>query len=478
MRCIPTLCLLILMCGAAAAQCTRARLEGPGPSSGFGFTVALEGELALVGAPNAATAHLYDARTGTELFQLDAGLGGATGFGRAVGLAGDRAVVSAPKLPAHGVFHLFEIPSGAYLGEIEAPSLPAATGLGQSVALDANRLVAGASNKDGWRGAAYLFDLATPGRWIELTSSQPVAYGVFGNDVDLAGDRVVVSASGENAVYVFDAITGAELHRLTAAGACAEGFGFRVSAHGDQVLVTCSLGSDVYLFDMNSGALLGTYPVPGIGSRSAALTADYLMVASIIPEAIQVIDRTTGLVTRELRPDADEWAGFGWEMAASGEQVLAAGPFWDWAGSGGAAFLIDLCEPMGSSYCGPAAPNSTGLPARIQAAGLDAADADYGFLSATQMPTNRKGYFLASRTQGFVSGPGGSSGNLCLAGGVVRLLPAVLNTGPDGAFQREIDLDGLSVLAGETWNFQAWFRDGPPWSGGSNFTDGVSVVFL
>jgi hypothetical protein len=33
-----------------------------------------------------------------------------------------------------------------------------------------------------------------------------------------------------------------------------------------------------------------------------------------------------------------------------------------------------------------------------------------------------------------------------------------------------------SILAGETWNFQAWYRDLNP-TNTSNFTDGLSVTF-
>ena len=35
----------------------------------------------------------------------------------------------------------------------------------------------------------------------------------------------------------------------------------------------------------------------------------------------------------------------------------------------------------------------------------------------------------------------------------------------------------VAVQAGETWNFQCWYRDKNPGTT-SNFTDGVSVLFL
>ena len=36
----------------------------------------------------------------------------------------------------------------------------------------------------------------------------------------------------------------------------------------------------------------------------------------------------------------------------------------------------------------------------------------------------------------------------------------------------------VSALAGEDWNYQAWFRDTVAGSATSNFTDGLEIVFL
>ncbi len=53
-------------------------------------------------------------------------------------------------------------------------------------------------------------------------------------------------------------------------------------------------------------------------------------------------------------------------------------------------------------------------------------------------------------------------------------------SGPTGSLQ--VDLNAIPVnppqpaLAGETWNFQCWFRDNNP-ALTSNFTDGLSVTF-
>ena len=104
-------------------------------------------------------------------------------------------------------------------------------------------------------------------------------------------------------------------------------------------------------------------------------------------------------------------------------------------------------------------------------------------LHATRLPTNQFGYFLNSRAWGFTPLAGGGQGNLCLADDIGRFNRSPQNSGPQGRFQLTIDLNAMptpsaavAVLAGETWRFQAWYRDVNP-GPTSNFTDAISIVF-
>ncbi len=139
------------------------------------------------------------------------------------------------------------------------------------------------------------------------------------------------------------------------------------------------------------------------------------------------------------------------------------------------------CGSLGQNYCGPAVLNSTGTPATITARGSDhVADNDLQ-LDVEQLPPNSFGYCLGSKTQGFVANPGGSAGNICLGGTIGRFVQQAQNSGPSGTFSVPIDLANMpsplsNVMVGETWNFQAWFRDFQLVVT-SNFTDGVSVSF-
>ncbi|MCP3919244.1 MAG: PKD domain-containing protein, partial [bacterium] len=139
---------------------------------------------------------------------------------------------------------------------------------------------------------------------------------------------------------------------------------------------------------------------------------------------------------------------------------------------------------IGTNYCSPNSPNSTGSPASIVATGSEVVADNDVTLNASSMPLNQFGYFLASSTQGFIANPGGSAGNFCLGSGpfLGRYNGMVQNSGATGTFSITVDLNAVPIASapgtiaiqpGDTWNFQGWYRDGAT----SNFTDGVSIVF-
>ena len=172
----------------------------------------------------------------------------------------------------------------------------------------------------------------------------------------------------------------------------------------------------------------------------------------------------------DLMGGTSAWVGF---VAASGGAVENHDVHsWTWG------------DGLGVNYCTSVA-NSTGQPARVFATGsVVIADADFT-LGAEELPANQFGIFLTSRTQGFVPGVGGTSnGNLCLGGTIGRFtLPSqIVNSGSGGVFALAVPLGQMPqgamfvpANAGETWFFQAWYRDGVGL--GSNFTDGLEVAF-
>ena len=144
--------------------------------------------------------------------------------------------------------------------------------------------------------------------------------------------------------------------------------------------------------------------------------------------------------------------------------------------------VSDMCENIGTSICGPAVPNSTMMSGEIAAYGSPFAGDRLLELEATNLPDLQFGYFLASQSNGLIVGPGGSQGNLCVTGTIGRFVSQVDNTAFTGSLRIIVDTSGLpgplpaSISAGETWYFQAWFRDVNP-TPTSNFSDAVCVVF-
>ena len=139
---------------------------------------------------------------------------------------------------------------------------------------------------------------------------------------------------------------------------------------------------------------------------------------------------------------------------------------------------------IGTNYC-TAVPNSTGQIGTMSATGSDEAAANNVRLTASDLPNMQFGIFLTSMDQGFVPGGGGTSnGNICLGGliGRYRQGSQILSTGVTGSFSLPINLmtipqgSGIAAaMAGDSWNFQAWHRDGGGL--GSNFTDGLEIIF-
>lgn len=135
---------------------------------------------------------------------------------------------------------------------------------------------------------------------------------------------------------------------------------------------------------------------------------------------------------------------------------------------------------VGEAVCGPAVPNGSGAPATIVARGSSYSASNLLTLEAASMPASTFGYFLVSTTLQPVAQPGGSAGVLCLGGALGRYSANVLNSGVNGSFELALELTmvptptgPVAVQPGETWLFQAWFRDGFS----SNFTDARRITF-
>ncbi len=145
-------------------------------------------------------------------------------------------------------------------------------------------------------------------------------------------------------------------------------------------------------------------------------------------------------------------------------------------------WINDSTSGQANNYCGPAVPNSNATSAKMGYTGSLDASLNAFSLVATDMPTNQFGFFLISATQGSAFPASVSQGKLCLGGTIARFNAQIVNSGATGSFTVPIDTAMLPnplsqpILAGQTWNFTAWFRDNNP-TPTSNFTDGIEILF-
>ncbi len=139
---------------------------------------------------------------------------------------------------------------------------------------------------------------------------------------------------------------------------------------------------------------------------------------------------------------------------------------------------------VGTSFCGPAVPNSTGVPAELRVLGLDDVTENNVALVATDLPGGTATLLLASQAASSVPGAGGGQGTLCLGGSIGRYVGPgqVRRASANGDASLQVDLDAVpqptglaQATAGQTWRFQAWYRDANPGTT-SNMTNGVAVL--
>ena len=135
-------------------------------------------------------------------------------------------------------------------------------------------------------------------------------------------------------------------------------------------------------------------------------------------------------------------------------------------------YNLDLEFTLGAPYCIPTA-NSTGDAARLTASGSTSVGAGVLELDAAPVPANVLGLVFFGPAQKAPTAFGG--GWLCTQGPLLRL-PAA-STGA-GVLHTQIDWSGTAAVigAGQSWSFQAWFRD-PSTPKAFNVSEGLELGF-
>ncbi len=250
-------------------------LANPNPSNydNFGFSVAISGNYAvvsaytegIVGATNVGQAYIFNITTGVLVSTLNNPNPSADNyFGWSVAISGNYAVVGAPYKNASGVLYvgqayIFNITTGALVSTLVNPNPSAGDNFGNSVAISGNYAVVGAYAEDIGAtdnvGSAYIFNITTGALVSTLANPNPSAYDAFGNSVAISGNYAVVGASYKDigatnagSAYIFNITTGALV--LTLANPNPSNydyFGYSVAISGNYVVVSAlykDIGAD------------------------------------------------------------------------------------------------------------------------------------------------------------------------------------------------------------------------------------------
>lgn len=186
----------------------------PASSDNFGFELALFGDRALIsaanddtGASNAGSAYLFDTTTGALLHTFNNPTPVLNDmFGFTVALSGTRALIGAPQDDGNGfnegAAYLYDLATGSLLHTlvIPTPSLGSEF-LGEGVALSDDWALVGAAFRNQGLptaqqdlGSAFLFDANTGAFLQELIDPVPVSNDRFGKSLALDGHTALIAA--------------------------------------------------------------------------------------------------------------------------------------------------------------------------------------------------------------------------------------------------------------------------------------------
>lgn len=257
----------------------------------FGSSVSLQGDVALIGAPEAEAsdgavyAFRFDGTTWNEQQKLIAVGGAVVGmFGGAVAMDGQVAVIGSNRGSAFmGEAHVFRFDGSVWNQEqkLIASEVGAAARFGWSVGVDGETAMVGA-HRDGPTGSVFVFRFDGTS-WVEeqkLTASDGLG-DQFGLSVALDGGVALIGDtysgnphSGSAHVYRFDGTTWIEAQKLTASdGLEGDQFGFSVALDGDVALSGASA---------RDGAVGSAYIFSGVSCVAGAVNSGVGKVTDVL----------------------------------------------------------------------------------------------------------------------------------------------------------------------------------------------------
>jgi len=360
---------------------------------GFGFSVALDGDTALVGAigddiganafRGSACVFIRFGATWAQQAQLIAS-DGATGdnFGSSVALSGDTALVGAwfddvgANADQGSAYVFARFPALGWTQQTKLTASDGAAGdhFGWSVALSGDKALVGAYSDDaganGDQGSAYFFvpPVDAPGTWTEqakLIAFEGAAGDEFGHAVAIDGDTAIVGALGDDVGGIDDqgsarvfrnrggvwresdlALTAIEDEEY-------DNFGFSVAIDGDTMIIGApfdDIGSgydrgSAHIYRWNGASWVFEATLRASDGRyydqfgwSVALSGDTAIVGApndtvgenYYQGSAYIFTRAGTAWTQEVMltaSDGQYYDQFGWSVALSGDTAIVGVPF-------------------------------------------------------------------------------------------------------------------------------------------------------
>jgi len=176
-------------------------------------------------------------------------------FGMCVSINGTTAIVGAYLNGDNGVdsgsAYLFDVTTGSQIAKLTASDGLPEDLFGYSVSIDGDTAIVGAvdDNDNGESsGSAYLFNAMTGSQIAKLTASDGAAYDSFGRSVSIGGNTSIVGACNNDdsgSAYLFDVTTGSQIAKLRPSdGTAGDFFGWSVSISGGAAIVGALWDSD------------------------------------------------------------------------------------------------------------------------------------------------------------------------------------------------------------------------------------------
>jgi hypothetical protein len=280
------------------------------PDDVFATSVTIDGTTAVIGAPQdnnyrgSAYFFSHDGDGWTEEAKVAVTDNiSADGFGTSVSISGDTALIGAPGYNgAVGAAYIFVRSESTWVkqAKLTVPDGVMLDFFGTSVALSGDVAVVGAPDKNSDTGAAYVFT-RTGTTWTlatTLTAPEGAPNDEFGWGIGVDKDTIIVGSCQENAkhgaayIYIRSGSTFVQQAKLTAVdGAANDCFGISVAVSGDMVVASAPWNNGVigavYVFTRagttwtQTAKIVPTYPTPVTGfGMACSIDNHYLLISA------------------------------------------------------------------------------------------------------------------------------------------------------------------------------------------------------